>query len=260
MTTSAYKPANVRRLKVLGSLATLGLTFLLTNHIALAQDTSLDPNAIRIVLSPELETTLVSQMPGQLASVNTELGQTVKKGDRLISFNCAEPNARLHMAQAELAAAIEKLQTKERLHKLDAAGDSEVNVALAEKQRAEASVTLNRTQLTYCHINAPFDGYIVKNHVKPFQGVNAGDPLIELVSSGPLKIRLNVPSAMIKTLKIGSPFEVKIDETGGTYPAKVSAINARIDAVAQTIELEGKLDKARSELLPGMSGIAIFSP
>ena len=86
----------------------------------------------------------------------------------------------------------------------------------------------------------------------------AGVPLIEMVSDGPLKLRLNVPSRWLHALKVGTSFEVAIDETRKTYPAKVSAINARVDAVAQTVELEARIDGKPPELLAGMSGIARF--
>jgi multidrug efflux pump subunit AcrA (membrane-fusion protein) len=69
---------------------------------------------------------------------------------------------------------------------------------------------------------------------------------------------LNVPSAWLRQLKVGTRFDVAIDETAKTYSAKVSAINARVDAVAQTIEIEALLDNRPKELLPGMSGTANF--
>lgn len=103
---------------------------------------------------------------------------------------------------------------------------------------------------------APFTGRVVKIHVRRYQSVQSGTPLVDLVSDGPLKLRLNVPSRLLRTLKVGTPFEVDIDETGRSYPAKVTAINARVDAVARTIELEGALEGSPKELLPGMTGIA----
>lgn len=218
-----------------------------------------DPNAIRVLLSPDLDTTLVSQMAGQIASLNAGLGSEVKKDEVLVALDCSEAQARLRMAQAEYGAANETLKVKQNLRKLDAAGDLEVNQARAELNRAGAAVSLGRAQTAHCQVKAPFDGRVVKTLVKQHQGVNAGEPLLELVSSGPLKIRLNVPSSMLRHLRIGSPFEVTIAETGQNYSASVSAINARIDAVAQTIELEGKLDEAYAELLPGMSGVARFA-
>jgi len=71
-------------------------------------------------------------------------------------------------------------------------------------------------------------------------------------------VRLNVPSAMVRQVQPGKAFQVTIMETSKTYPATVSAISARVDAVAQTVELEARLDKAYAELIAGMSGVARF--
>ncbi|MCY1399673.1 hypothetical protein D9M71_147340 [compost metagenome] len=54
------------------------------------------------------------------------------------------------------------------------------------------------------------------------------------------------------------PLEVSILETGKTYPARISAINSRVDAVAQTVELEARLDAEHPELIAGMTGTARF--
>lgn len=217
-----------------------------------------DPNAIRVLLSPELETTLVAQMVGRIASLQAQMGARVQKGRTVVGFDCSEASARLHMAQAEHAAAKETLGAKERLRKLDAAGDVEVALATAEADKSRAAIALVRTQLTQCTVAAPFNGRVVKVHVKPHQGVNVGTPLVDLINDGPLKLRLNVPSRWLKQLRIGTSFEVTISETGQTYPARITAINGRVDAVAQTIELEARLDKAEPELLAGMSGTARF--
>ena len=76
--------------------------------------------------------------------------------------------------------------------------------------------------------------------------------------SGPLKLRLNAPSRWLGHLKTGLAFEVAIEETGKRYPAKVSAVNSRVDSVSQTVELEATLSGNFPELLPGMSGTAVF--
>ena len=217
-----------------------------------------DPDAIRVLLSPELETTLVAQMTGRIAKLDASLGAEVRKGHTLLAFDCAEAAARLKMAQAEFDSARETLAVKNNLRKLDAAGDLEVSLAHADSRRTEAAVALNRAQVAQCTVQAPFSGRLVRLHVKPYQGVGVGAPLFELISDGPIKLRLNVPSRLLRTLQVGAPLEVEIDETGRRYPAKVSAINGRVDAVAQTVELEARLDAEAAELLPGMSGVARF--
>lgn len=217
-----------------------------------------DPNLIRVLLSADVETTLAAQMVGRIDAIDVGLGDRVQQGQRLVAFDCAETDARLKMAQAESAAARETLGVKQRLRKLEAAGDSEVILARIEAQKAAAAIELAQAQLAYCEVKAPFDGHVVKLHARPHQSVNVGAPLLELVNEQSLKLRMNVPSQMLRSIQPGSAVEVDILETGQAYPARVSAINARVDAVAQTIELEARLDGDFPELLPGMSGVARF--
>jgi membrane fusion protein (multidrug efflux system) len=217
-----------------------------------------DANAIRVLLAPEVETTLVAQMAGRIEVLNASLGQPVVKGKLLVAIECGESQARLRMAEAELASARDALTGKTGLKQLNAAGDLEVSTAQAAVDKAKGAVSLGRSQVAYCSLNAPFNGRIARIYAKQHQGVNVGAPLLDLVSDGPLKLRLNVPSNYLRQLKVGTSFDVAINETGKSYPAKVTAINARVDAVAQTVELEARIDGKPAELLAGMSGIARF--
>lgn len=223
---------------------------------ALDIDTDEDPNAIRVLLSPEVETVMVAQVDANVEQLNVRLGQRVRKDDVLVALNCSETQARLRMAEAENRGARETLNNKHHLRKLEAAGDYEIIMAQSEADRTAAAIAISQAQLEHCEVTAPFDGHVVKVHIKPHQGVSSGTPLIELVSDGPLKIRLNVPSRLLSQIEVGTPLEVVIYETEKRYQAHVSAINARIDAVAQTIELEATLDEPYADLLPGMSGVA----
>jgi len=215
-----------------------------------------DPNAIRVLLAPELETTLSAQMNGTLGDVSVRLGQTVGKGAALARLDCREVEARAKVAKAELALAQQNLEAKRGLRQLDAAGDIEVLSATTEVEKGEGALALASTQMGYCRVLAPFSGRVAKVYIKPYQTVSAGAPMFDLVSNGPLKVRLNVPSTLLRNLKVGQTFDITISETGKTYPARVSTINARVDAVAQTVELEGRLTAEHPELVAGMSGVA----
>ena len=135
-----------------------------------------------------------------------------------------------------------------------------MNLAAAAVDKAQAQLELYRTLASQCVVAAPFSGRAVKVHVKAFQGVQAGAPLVEIVSSGALKLRMNVPSKWLAWLKAGTPFEVTVDETGRKYAGRVTAINARVDAASQSIEVEGSIDNRSGDLLAGMSGSARFTP
>lgn len=221
-------------------------------------DMSSDPNAIRVLLAADPESTLAAPMAGRLQSMEVQLGRRVEKGDVVFRLDCGEPEARLKMAAAELAGARENLRAKVGLRKLDAAGDTEVALARAATDRAAAAQALAQAQVDYCTVAAPFAGRIAKVYVRPYETVNAGAPLIDLVSDGPPRLRLNLPSRQLGSVKVGSTFKLDVIETGKQYQARVTAVNARVDAVAQSIELEGRAEDPAHELLPGMSGIADF--
>jgi RND family efflux transporter MFP subunit len=216
-------------------------------------------SAIRVLLAAELETTLSSQMAGTLGELKTGFAEHVSKNAVLARFNCNEAEARSKVAVAELAMAKQNLEAKKQLRQLNAVGDIEVSTANTEVQKAEGARAMGVAQSSYCQVLAPFSGRIAKVYVKPYQTVTAGTPLFDLVSDGALKVRLNVPSNLLKSLKPGLPLQVNIHETGKTYPAHVSAINSRVDAVAQTVELEARLDEKYPDLMAGMSGTARFN-
>lgn len=218
-----------------------------------------DPEAIRVLLAPELETTLSSQMSGTLGELQTSLGKQVAKGAVLAQFDCREGMARSKVTSAEMAMAEQNLQAKQHLRNLQAVGDLEVAMAATEVQKADGARALAQAQTSYCKVLAPFSGRVAQVYAKPFQTLNTGMPLFDLVSDGALKVRLNVPSSLLPTLKDNMPLEVSIAETGKTYSAHISAINARVDAVAQTVELEARLDANHPELVAGMSGVARFT-
>lgn len=132
-------------------------------------------------------------------------------------------------------------------------------MAASEANRARAELSLHRAQARKCKIHAPWAGRIAKVYAKNYMTVSPGEPLMDLVKSGPLKLKLNIPSTALAHIKQGSTFNVTIDETSKTYDAKVTAINSRVDSISQTVEIEARLLANHAELLAGMSGISYLA-
>lgn len=215
--------------------------------------------SVRVLVLPAGETTLASPVTGRIAQLHVGLGLPFRQGAVLVSMDCDEPMARQAMARAELAAASDQYEGKLRMQGLEQASDVEVALAASAVAKAKAQVDLYEFQVSQCSIRAPWAGQTAKLHVRSHMTVSAGQPLLDLVRSGLLLLKLNVPSRWIADLKLGQEFEVTIDETGQTYPAKVHRINSRVDPVSQTIELEATMLKRHPDLLPGMSGVARFA-
>jgi membrane fusion protein, multidrug efflux system len=226
--------------------------------VAVAAPTSIVSNPVRVLLIPERETTIASTMAARIITFNGTLGQSFRAGDTLVAFDCEEAQARVEMSKAELSGAIEQHEAKVKMQGLEQASDVEVALAASASNKAKAQLNLNQAQVGQCKIYAPWAGRVAKANVKNHMTVTPGQPLMELVNSGPLKLKMNLPSSMLARTKVGTKFNITIDETAQTYPATVSALNSRVDPVSQTVEIEAKMLKSYKELLAGMSGVASF--
>ena len=216
-------------------------------------------DVVRVLLIPDGETTLSSPVTAKIKMLSATIGAPIAAGQTLISFDCDEPVARLAMANAELAGAIESHEAKIRMQGLEQASDVEVALAASAVAKARGQVALQKAQAAQCTVVAPWSGRVSKVHVRNHMSVTPGQAMLDLVKNGPLRIKLNVPSRLIGKIRTGALMDVSIDETGLTYQARVQAFNSRVDPVSQTIEIEAAISKFHRELLPGMSGIANLS-
>jgi RND family efflux transporter MFP subunit len=222
-----------------------------------AKPAGAEPEVAALIVAGE-ETTMSSQMAGRIEKLGVGLGDQVKKGARLIEFDCSEQRAQFQTAEAEHRAARETHLARLRLQALGAAGELEVTVAAAAADKARSQVTLRRSQLAYCHVSAPFAGNVARLRIKPSESVNVGQPLVDLVNPASLKAQMFVPASWIVWLKPGIPLSINIRDTGQTFKASVSKINSRVDGVSQQLEIEARIDKGQDRLLPGMVGSASF--
>lgn len=207
----------------------------------------------------ETETVISSPIIGLIGQIPSRIGARFEKGDVLVRFDCTENEAKAQIAQSELTAASEALEAKIRLKAMDAASEIEVTTAAAQAAKAEAQLKLSQYQVSQCKLQAPFAGYVVRVMGKPYQTTTVGQPLLEIISAGVPRLRVSASSRLFPQIRVGSLLKVTIDETGRTYDAAVSSINARIDPVNQSFEMEARLQGAAQGVLPGMSGTAVLA-
>jgi len=206
---------------------------------------------IRVLLKPDVESTLSSQIAGKITYIGVRESERFKSKQRLLEFNCDVQKAQLKKAG---------LEANLRLQEYKSVSQLEVAVAAAEVEKAQAERAVVRARLKMCVIDAPFDGRVVELMVNPHEGVTQGQELIKILDDSRLKLELFVPSHWLSWLKQGIGFSVRIDETGKTYPATVIALGAKVDPVSHSIEVTAEIEGRPGELLAGMSGTAQFQP
>jgi RND family efflux transporter MFP subunit len=211
-------------------------------------------------LVPAHAATLSSEIAARIEAIATRVGDRFKKGDMLVSFDCALPNAQLTHAQAVLTEASRTLEITRRAAAQKSTTPLELDIPAAEVLKAKADLAAAETLVSKCVIAAPFAGVTVEQKMHAFEYATPGRPVLEVVDDRALEVELTVPYRWLGWLKPGTPFQFKVDESGKAYPAKVTRLGGRVDPASQLVRAIGELAGEAPELLPGIGGHAILAP
>ena len=222
-----------------------------------SQDESTPP--VRALLVPVVETTLSSRMAGRITAINVREGEQFKKDQPLVKFDCEIQRSHLRKAQAKLNAAKKTHESNLQLQSYQSIGGLEVELSAADVQTASADVAIIRAELKRCQIDAPFSGRVVEILAHPHESVSEHQPLLAILNDKELELQLYIPSWWLSWLQAGDVFTIRIDETGKSYPAKVTRLGARVDPASQSLAITARIDGNHAELLAGMSGVARFN-
>jgi len=221
---------------------------------------ALDRQEIRAQLAPRRYTTIAAEIGAKISRIPVTEGGSFRAGQTLVALDCSLQQAQLQKARAALAAAEHVFGANKRLNDLHSIGKVELEMSEAEVAKAKAEVASNTAVISKCTVAAPFSGRVAEQKVREQQYVQPGQPLLEILDDSVLQLEFIVPSRWLIWLKPGYAFQVRIDETGKTYPAKVQRIGARVDPVSQSIKLTAAIDGKFPDLIAGMSGRVTLTP
>ncbi|MCB6182509.1 efflux RND transporter periplasmic adaptor subunit [Leeia sp. TBRC 13508] len=218
------------------------------------------PQEIRAQLKPKRFTTLAAEIGAKVMKLPYEEGMSFKAGSALVTFDCSIQQAQLGKANAALKAADKTWKANKRLDELNAVGKVELEVSESEMIKSRAEVSANAAVLKKCIVSAPFAGRVTEQKVREQQFVQPGQALLEIIDDSVLELVFVVPSKWLVWMKVGDPFQIKVDETAKTYPAKIQRIGAKVDPVSQTVRVTAAIDGRFPELISGMSGKVLITP
>ena len=219
-----------------------------------------DRQDIRAQLSPRRFTTLAAEIGAKISRLPVAEGGAFKQGQTLIVFDCSIQVAQLNKAKASLGGADKTYSSNKRLSELGSVGKLELDVSEAEVAKNRAEVSSMGAVLNKCSVSAPFSGRIAEQKIREQQYAQPGQALLEIIDDSVLELEFIAPSRWLAWIKIGHGFQVQIDETGKTYPAKVLRIGAKVDPVSQSVKLAAAIDGKFPELIAGMSGKILLAP
>ena len=146
-------------------------------------------------------------------------------------------------------------QTETRVSAARAAYDlavQSVQNLRAQLPQYRASVELAEKKLRDAVIRAPFKGQVKERVVSPGQYLKVQTPVMVIVSTDPLRVRLKIPETMAGWIKVGDRIQVSVDAyPDKTFSGGLSRINPAVDPQSRTFEVEALLENSEGLLKPG---------
>jgi membrane fusion protein, multidrug efflux system len=221
---------------------------------------AIENQELRAQLSPRNYTTLAAEINAKIDRITAKEGQAFRAGQTLVSLDCSLQRAQQQRARADLAGAEKILAANRRLAELRSIGEVELDVSATQVEKLRAELDYVDAILAKCTVSAPFNGRIAEQKAREQQFVQAGQPLLDILDDSSLELEFIVPSRWLAWLKAGHVFEVVIDETGRTYPARITRMGARVDPVSQSVKAAAAIEGRFPELIAGMSGHLLLAP
>lgn len=216
------------------------------------------PNEARGLVRSLGEAIISSEIAARITSMPYREGEVFSLGDVLVAFDCESMVANLSGAQADLRAAVVGLESARDMARMKAAGQRDVDLAEARRDRTQADVEGAQARVKGCEVRAPFSGAVVDRNANPHEVIGPSTPLMRIVDRERLEIELIVASSKLPYLQPGTPFLFRVDETGLIYQAKIIRLGAVVEPASQTVKVFGAFDGAFQGVLHGMSGAARF--
>lgn len=203
-------------------------------------------------------TILSSEIAGEIIELSKFEGDYFEEGEDLVKIDCSIYEAQERKIEVEKNIANLELQKNKKLDTYGSVGIFEIQISQENLNKHQAQSDIAAINVSRCIIKAPFDGRIATKKVAKHQNIKPQDELLEIVGIENLEARVVVPSSWLMWLKIGTKFDLNIDETQKKVKAQIVQIDAIVDPSSQSIAIRARLLKPFENIIPGMSATANF--
>ena len=214
------------------------------------------------------EATLSAPAGGRVEKLLVDVGDKVKKDQPLLQIDSsnvvigvAQARAARSMAEAAYKSAARELERTKQLRESDGAPEAALDrmqaahdQALAAFEQAKAAAAMAEENLRDHTLRAPFDGVVTARFVKVGETVATmpPTPMLTVVDTGRLEIRLPVPEALAGSVAPGAKLAGTVNPSGQAFEAAIRTVGAVVELQTRTVEVLADVTSPHTpELRPG---------
>ncbi|MEM9645822.1 MAG: efflux RND transporter periplasmic adaptor subunit [Planctomycetota bacterium] len=195
-----------------------------------------------------------TEQTGVVTAIPMKPGGTVKTGDLLVQIDDRVEKAQLKAATATLNQALALLQRSKKLQRANANSAEELDIAIANAQRAEAEVDRLDALIDRKRITAEFDARVGLFDLHVGQYLAEGTDVATLEGLADyLHVDFSVPAHVADQIAVGDRVGMSTNESSPLETAEIIAMDSRADPQSRSLKVRARLDHPPETLLPGDS-------
>jgi RND family efflux transporter MFP subunit len=216
---------------------------------------------------PKVTSVVASEIEGLVERFGVNEGDHVERGavlarleDSLLQIRLtgaraskAEAEAQLRRARADLRRSSELLASKTIADKKYTDDLAQVESLAARVRRLEAEIEHHQDSIAKKTIEAPFTGFVVKEHTQVGEWVDKGGPIVTMADLSKVEVVVDAPERYIPRLQLGDPVRVKVDALNPEeFNGKIAALIPVGDAAGRTFPVKVSVDNEALRIKGGM--------
>jgi membrane fusion protein (multidrug efflux system) len=197
--------------------------------------------------------TVSADLPGTVAKINFESGQSVRAGDVLVELDTREERAQLAAAESDRDLAKINYDRDQQLVKEGVVARMQSDTSSAQQKSTDAKVGEIKATIARKTIHAPFSGILGIRQINLGQYLAAGAAIVSLQAINPIYVNFGVPQQQSPLVTAGRMLKLTSDDVPGVaFNGRVNAIDSVVNEATRNLQVQATLPNPGGRLRPGM--------
>lgn len=198
---------------------------------------------------------------GTVQTMNVHLGQRVAVGQLIATLDPVSLQSTYNAAQATLQQAEDAYRRLKELHDKGSLPEIKWVEVQSKLEQARSMEQIAAKSLRDSKLYAPYAGMVAEKNVEVGQNVMPGVPVVRLVSTSGLKVKIAVPESEITAVAVGRKATVSVPALGDrTFAAVVTEKGVVAHSLSRSYEVKLRIEGSEHGLMPGMVADVTLAP
>jgi HlyD family secretion protein len=197
---------------------------------------------------------IISTFTARILKVNPEIGQTIQKGEAVVTLDRKEIQSQLDALQKNYDTAQLNLTRAQNLLESKVISQQQKEQAELQLKQSKAALDVAGTQYANGTLLSPITGIVTAVNVKDGEIASPGSILLTIVNNKGIYVNGYIPESLMGKVKSGMAVQLRISELSDKiYHGKISLIDSMVDSKSKTALVKIMPADFDSAVKPGMT-------